>query len=59
MLCDIGERTIDEASKVLGVARNTVKARLRRGRTKLGMAMRTSRGAANVPYNFLQQGDMY
>ena len=51
LLCDIGERTIDEANKVLGVARNTVKARPRRGRTKLGMAVRTSQVPANAPYN--------
>ena len=59
MLCDIGERTIDEASRVLGVPRNTVKARLRRGRAKLGMAMRTSEAAAYALYHFLQQSDMH
>lgn len=39
VLCDIGERTIAEASAVLGLAPNTVKARLHRGRAKLGLAM--------------------
>jgi RNA polymerase sigma-70 factor (ECF subfamily) len=59
LLCDLGESTIKEASKVLGVAPNTVKARLRRGRTKLAMAMRTSRVPANAPYDILHQSDVY
>jgi len=58
-LCDLGERTIEEASKVLGVAPNTVKARLRRGRTKLGMAVRTCQVRGNATYNTLQKSDVY
>ena len=58
LLCDIGERTIEEASSSRRGA-NTVKARLRRGRTKLAMAMRTSRVPANAPYDMLHQSDVY
>ena len=49
LLCDIGERTIQEASAVLGLAPNTVKARLHRGRTKLGLAMRPGVPRVNLP----------
>lgn len=49
LLCDIGERTIQQASAVLGLAPNTVKARLHRGRTKLGLAMRPSVPRVNLP----------
>jgi len=48
MLCDIGEHTIEEACTILGLAPNTVKARLHRGRAKLGLAMRRSRARRNV-----------
>ena len=49
MLCDIGEHTIQEASAVLRLVPNTVKARLHRGRTRLGLAMRQSRSRVNLP----------
>lgn len=49
VLCDIGERTIAEASAVLGLAPNTLKARLHRGRAKLGMAMRGRGSRVNAP----------
>lgn len=41
MLCDIKEKTIEEAGTILHLAPNTVKARLFRGRRKLEAAMRT------------------
>lgn len=49
LLCDIGEHTIQEASAVLRLAPNTVKARLHRGRTKLGSAMRHGSRRVNLP----------
>jgi DNA-directed RNA polymerase specialized sigma24 family protein len=49
MLCDIGEHSIEEASAVLGLAPNTVKVRLHRGRARLGLAMRRGYRPRNVP----------
>jgi len=49
VLCDFGEHTIEEASAVLGLAPNTLKARLHRGRARLGLAMRRRRGRVNLP----------
>jgi RNA polymerase sigma-70 factor (ECF subfamily) len=49
MLCDIGEQTIQEAAAILGLAPNTVKTRLRRGRAKLELAMRGGRSLVNKP----------
>jgi len=49
MLCDIGEHTIEAASAVLGLAPNTVKTRLHRGRARLGLAMRGSRSQVHPP----------
>lgn len=48
MICDVGEHRIEEASAVLGLAPNTVKVRLHRGRAKLGLAMRRGRARRNV-----------
>jgi len=49
MLCDIGEHSIEEASAALGLAPNTVKTRLRRGRARLGLAIRGSRSQVQAP----------
>jgi len=49
MLCDIGEHTIREASALLGLAPKTAKARLHRGRGKLGPDMRRRRPRIIVP----------
>lgn len=45
LLCDIKEKTFEEAGTILRLAPNTVKARLFRGRRKLEAAMRASRMA--------------
>ena len=49
LLCDISEHSIREASAVLGLAPNTVKARLHRGRMKLGVAMKPGVPRWNLP----------
>lgn len=49
LLCDIGEHTIEEASAVLGLAPNTLRVRLHRARTKLGLAMRRRSRRVNLP----------
>ena len=43
MLCDIGEHSIEQATAVLGLAPNTVKVRLHRGRARRGLATRQKR----------------
>jgi DNA-directed RNA polymerase specialized sigma24 family protein len=48
ILCDIGEHGIEQASAVLGLAPNTVKVRLHRGRARLGLGRRRNRARRNV-----------
>src|SRR5215469_14276126 len=48
ILCDIGEHGIEQAGAVLGLAPNTVKVRLHRGRARLGLATRRNRARRNV-----------
>jgi RNA polymerase sigma-70 factor (ECF subfamily) len=48
ILCDIGEHGIEQASAVLGLAPNTMKVRLHRGKARIGLATRQNRASRNV-----------